>query len=96
MNFEIPSLNHFEESEHNLKPVHPSEEGLNPPRIDDVSSSQEKIGNLIIVCHINSGKSTLYNVLNDSKKGTKYLAVDTGVIKLTKIFGWDEPIFICY
>jgi hypothetical protein len=33
MNFKIPSLDHFEESEHNLKPVHPSEEGLNPPRI---------------------------------------------------------------
>ncbi|CAB4378662.1 unnamed protein product [Rhizophagus irregularis] len=37
-----------------FKAVTSSEEGLNPPRIDDVSSSQEKIGNLIIVGRTNS------------------------------------------
>ncbi|CAB5369874.1 unnamed protein product [Rhizophagus irregularis] len=77
---EIPSLYHFEEAESYSKPV---QEDLPSPRIDDLTSSQETIGKLIIVGRTNSGKSTLAKVL-DSKKGTKYLVVDAGVTKLTK------------
>ncbi|PKC68285.1 hypothetical protein RhiirA1_417086, partial [Rhizophagus irregularis] len=77
---EIPSLYHFEEAESYSKPV---QEDLPSPRIDDLTSSRETIGKLIIVGRTNSGKSTLAKVL-DSKKGTKYLVVDAGVTKLTK------------
>ncbi|CAB5376212.1 unnamed protein product [Rhizophagus irregularis] len=75
---EIPSLYHFEEAASYSKPV---QEDLPSPGTGDVTSSQETIGKLIIVGRTNSGKSTLAKVL-ESKKGTKYLVIDTG--KLTK------------
>ncbi|PKY14693.1 hypothetical protein RhiirB3_400678, partial [Rhizophagus irregularis] len=68
---EIPSLYHFEEAASYSKPV---QEDLPSP-------GTETIGKLIIVGRTNSGKSTLAKVL-ESKKGTKYLVIDTG--KLTK------------
>ncbi|PKC59018.1 hypothetical protein RhiirA1_470052 [Rhizophagus irregularis] len=40
LNFEIPSLNHFEEAKHNLKL--PSEEDLKPLRADDTTSSKKR------------------------------------------------------
>ncbi|GES80260.1 kinase-like domain-containing protein [Rhizophagus clarus] len=83
LKFEIPVLNHTEKAEHNLKPVH-SEEDLGIAHYVGTASSKKRVGKLIIVGRINSGKSTLANVLIDSKKETKYLVVDTGVTKLTK------------
>ncbi|GBC10313.1 hypothetical protein RclHR1_09510004 [Rhizophagus clarus] len=64
----------------NLKPG-PSKRSL---KSDDMNSSQETIGKLIIVGRTNSGKSTLANVLSDPKQETKYYVVDTKVTDLTK------------